>query len=183
MNTTISASDFGKLLAAGKAAHIVDVRMPVEYATVHVQGASLAPLDELDPRRITDALKPGDTDTIYLLCKGGTRAGKAAEKFRAAGIERVCVVEGGTDACVAAGLPVHRGKVRIPLEGQVRIAIGMLIMLGWVGAWWIPVLAYIIPLMGLGLIFAGASGFCGLAILIAKAPWNKDHGVACCRVC
>ena len=65
----------------------------------------------------------------------------------------------------------------------MRIAIGTLIMLGWVGAWWIPVLAYIIPLMGLGLIFAGASGICGLAILMAKAPWNKDHGVACCRVC
>ena len=180
---TISASDFGKLIASGKATHIVDVRTPVEYASVHVEGASLAPLDELDPQKIAAALKPGDTDTIYLLCKGGTRAGKAAEKFRTSGNERVCVVEGGTDACVAAGLPVHRGKVRIPLDGQVRIAIGALILLGWVGAWWIPLLAYIVPFMGLGLIFSGASGFCGLAIIMAKAPWNKDHGVSCCRVC
>ena len=180
---TISASDFGQLIASGKSLHIVDVRTPVEYAAVHVEGESLAPLDDLDPLKIIAAWKPSDTDAIYLLCKGGTRAGKAAEKFRAAGNERACVVEGGTDACVAAGLPVHRGKVVLPLDGQVRIAIGAIILLGWVGAWWIPLLAYIVPFMGLGLIFSGASGFCGLAILMAKAPWNKDHGVSCCRVC
>lgn len=183
MNTTISASEFSHLIASGKAPHIVDVRTPVEFAVVHVQGARFMPLDELDPRKVTDALKPGDADTIYLLCKSGARSHKAVEKFHEAGFGRVCVVEGGTDACVAAGVPVQRGKVRIPLEGQVRIAIGTLILLGWVGAWWMPVLAYIIPFMALGLIFAGASGFCGLAILMAKAPWNKDHGVACCRVC
>ena len=183
MNKTISAADFGQLITSGKAPHIVDVRTPVEFVAVHVEGASLAPLDELDPRKIIDALKPGETDTIYLLCKGGTRASKAAEKFRAAGSERVCVVEGGTDACVAAGLPVHRGKVVIPLDGQVRIAIGGIILLGWLGAWWVPVLAYIVPFRGLGLVFSGASGFCGMAILMAKAPWNKDHGISCCRVC
>jgi hypothetical protein len=28
--------------------------------------------------------------------------------------------------------------------------------------------------MGLGLINAGATGWCGMAMLLAKMPWNRD---------
>jgi hypothetical protein len=32
----------------------------------------------------------------------------------------------------------------------------------------------LIPLvLGCGLLFAGLTGFCGLALLLAKMPWNK----------
>jgi hypothetical protein len=35
--------------------------------------------------------------------------------------------------------------------------------------------------MGAGLIFSGISGFCGLAMLLARAPWNQSDvaDVAC----
>jgi len=182
---TISAAELGTLLSKSPAPCVLDVRTPAEFAECHVAGAKLAPLDALDPKKAADALKPADGTPIYLLCKGGTRATKAAGQFIAAGIANVCVVTGGTEACVAAGLPVERGgKATIPLDGQVRIAIGVLILLFWLlGRYVHYTLAYLILAMAVALIISGVTGFCGMALLLGKAPWNQNKDADSCRVC
>ena len=164
---------------------MLDVRTPAEFAECHVQGAKLAPLDVLDPKKAADALKPAPGASIYLLCKGGGRATKAAEQFLAAGIQNVTVVTGGTDACVAAGVAVARGgKAGIPLDGQVRIAIGTFVLAFWLLARFVhPNFTYLVLFMAAGLIFSGVSGFCGMAILLGKAPWNQSADADSCRVC
>ena len=181
---TISTAEFAAVLAKG-AACVLDVRTPAKFAECHVASAKLAPLDALDPRKATDALKPADGTPIYLLCKGGTRATKAAQQFIAAGIANVCVVTGGTEACVTAGLPVSRGgKAAIPLDGQVRIAIGALIFLFWLLASTVHyAFGYLTLAMGAALIASGLTGFCGMAILLGKAPWNQNKDTDSCRVC
>ena len=181
---TISTAEFAAILAKS-AACVLDVRTPAEFAECHVSGAKLAPLDALDPRKAADALKPADGTPIYLLCKSGGRATKAAEQFIAAGIRNVCVVTGGTDACAAAGVPVERGaKSVIPLDGQVRIAIGTFILLFCLLARYVHYgFAYLIPLMAVALIVSGLTGFCGMAILLGKAPWNQNKDTGSCRVC
>ena len=183
--STISAVEFGRKLSAGEALHVVDVRTPAEFDGCHVAGARLAPLDALDPRKAADALNPGRDDQIFLLCKGGTRAAKAADQFRAAGIVNVCVVEGGTDACVTASVPVERGRRKtIPLDGQVRIVIGVMIVLFWsLAQYFHPGFGYLLPLMALCLIVAGVTGFCGMGILLGKAPWNQSREADNCRLC
>ncbi len=186
MNTnpeTITAAKLADLLKQPTAPHLVDVRTPAEFEDCHVASAKLAPLDTLDPRKVADANQPADA-TIYLLCKSGGRASQAAEKFRAAGIANVSVVEGGTDACIAAGLPVLRGKKSIPLDGQVRIGIGSFILLLSLLARYVsPVFGYLILAMAGALIWSGITGFCGMAMLLAKAPWNqRTGGESCCRI-
>jgi rhodanese-related sulfurtransferase len=84
---------------------IIDVRRADEFAECHVVGARLFPLDGLDPASVMAEVKASAGETVWILCKSGMRAGKAADRFRSAGFENVCVVEGGTDACAAAGLP------------------------------------------------------------------------------
>jgi len=182
---TISATEFSTLLSKPSPPFVVDVRTPAEFAECHVAGAKLAPLDALDPRKVIDALKPAPDAPIYLLCKGGTRAAKAAGQFRAAGFQNVCVVTGGTDACAAAGVPVERGaKTVIPLDGQVRIGIGVMILLFTLLARTVHyAFGYLIPAMAVALIVAGLTGFCGMAILLGKAPWNQNRDVGSCRVC
>jgi rhodanese-related sulfurtransferase len=184
---TISTTEFAAILAKG-GARVLDVRTPAEFAECHVQGAKLAPLDALDPRKAADALKPAagtGNETIYILCKSGTRSAKAAEKFIAAGISNVCVVTGGTDACAAAGLSVERGaKATIPLDGQVRIAIGALLLLFMLLARYVHyAFGYLIPAMAVALIVSGLTGFCGMALLLGKAPWNQNKDADSCRVC
>ena len=182
---TITATELGALLSKGTPPCVLDVRTPAEFAECHVQGAKLAPLDALDPKKAADALKPADGTPIYLLCKSGTRSAKAAEQFIAAGIPNVCVVTGGTEACVAAGLPVARGgKATIPLDGQVRIAIGVLILLFMLLARYVHyTFGYLIPAMAVALIVSGLTGFCGMALLLGKAPWNQNRDTDSCRVC
>ena len=184
---TVSTTEFAAILGKG-AACVLDVRTPAEFAECHVTGAKLAPLDALDPRKAADALKPADgsaNTTIYLLCKSGGRATKAAEQFIAAGIANVCVVTGGTEACAAAGVPVERGaKSVLPLDGQVRIAIGTFILLFTLLARYVHYsFAYLIPLMAVALIVSGLTGFCGMALLLGKAPWNQNKDTGSCRVC
>ena len=182
---TISTAEFAALLAGGTPVAALDVRTPAEFAECHVACAKLAPLDVLDPRKAADALQPAPGTPIYILCKGGGRATKAAEQFIAAGIPNVTVVTGGTDACVAANVPVTRGgKAIIPLDGQVRIAIGAFIILLWVlGRYVHYSFAYLILAMAVALILSGLTGFCGMAILLGKAPWNQNKDTGSCRVC
>lgn len=96
---TISADEFSTLMEKG-APCVLDVRTPAEFAECHVKGAKLAPLDSLDPQKAIEDLQCPPGSTVFILCKSGGRATKAAEKFHAAGIADVCVVSGGTDACV-----------------------------------------------------------------------------------
>ncbi len=84
----------------------------------------------LDPRALLANRKGAADAPLYLICKGGTRGKQACEKFVAAGITNVVNVEGGTQACVEAGLPVVRGKKGMSLERQVRIVAGALVVTG-----------------------------------------------------
>ena len=158
----------------------VDVRSPAEFESVHATGAKLYPLDSLDPKRISSELGISSQTPVVLLCAGGNRARKAAEKFHAEGIPHCLVVEGGTKAWEAAGLPVVRGKGAISIERQVRIGAGTMVLLGVVlGSWVDPLWFFLSGFVGAGLIFAGITDWCGMGMLLAKMPWNQAKPVAC----
>ena len=154
-----------------KSLALIDVRMPTEYREIHAEGAMLAPLDALDPKALAQALpRP-----IYLICRSGQRATKAAEQFVSAGISDVVVVEGGTAAWEKAGLPVVRGKKAVSLERQVRIAAGTLVLTGVGLGWGVhPYFFGLSAFIGAGLVFAGVTDWCGMGMLISKMPWNRS---------
>jgi rhodanese-related sulfurtransferase len=147
------------------------VRTPVEFAEVHVPQARSVPLDELKP----DLLQLQKDQPVYLLCRSGQRATKAADKFTKDGFAQPVVVEGGTLAWIEANLPVTRGQTRvISLERQVRIAAGAIVLTGVLLARFVNFnFIWLSGFVGAGLIFAGITDFCGMGLLIAKLPWNK----------
>ncbi len=157
--------------AAAGSAHLIDVRTPAEFRAVHALKAQLHPLGQFDPKAIAGALPAGAT--IHLLCRSGGRATQAAQQFAAIGLACV-VVEGGTDAWVAAGLPVVRGRAAMALERQVRIAAGLLVVIGVVLGFsvhrgWFGLSGFV----GAGLTFAGLTDTCMMGMMIAKMPWNR----------
>lgn len=159
--------------------YLIDVRTPGEFAAVHAQGARLVPLDGLNPLKVVESLGRGE-DTLYLICKSGRRARMAAEKFVASGYKNVAVVEGGTDAWLAAGLPTVRGKGVISLERQVRIAAGILVLGGVVLGWFVhPAFYGLSAFVGAGLAFAGITDTCGMAMVLSKMPWNARAAKSC----
>jgi rhodanese-related sulfurtransferase len=157
---------------------LVDVRTPAEFEEIHAEGAQLVSLDVLN-RAAVETVRGRHPGPVYLLCASGIRATKAAGILQAAGLENVFVVAGGTNAWVAAGLPVVRGRKTISIERQVRIGAGTLVVTGFVLGWWVQRDFFILSgLVGAGLIFAGVTDICGLGILLAKAPWNRTKGNA-----
>lgn len=83
---------------------LIDVREPDEYDQAHVPGATLIPLASV-PGRV-DELATGTT--VYVICGVGARSRRAAEFYRAHGVDAVNVA-GGTNAWIDAGQPVNTG--------------------------------------------------------------------------
>ena len=184
--STITPRDLQALLSSGKPAHLLDVRSPAEHSGVHIPGTQLMPLDELDPVSFCKQ-RGADCSPVYVICQSGGRAARAIQKLEAAGVKECVLLEGGTQAWVDAGLPVNRGQSRVlPLMRQVQITIGAISASGSLLALLVDPKFAIVPLfMGCGLLMAGITGFCGLAVLMAKMPWNKTtspQGSSCCAV-
>ncbi len=172
---TIAPSDLQKLIAAQPSLCVLDVRTPVEFAEVHVPQACNEPLDRLKPKAFCAAKNLSSSSPVYLLCRSGGRATKAAELFAREGFDNAVVVEGGTLAWCAAGLPVNRSAVKaISLERQVRIAAGLLVLTGVLLAHFVhPGFIGLAAFVGAGLVFAGITDWCGMGMLLAKMPWNQ----------
>jgi len=168
---TIAPISLQKILADQPAATVIDVRTPVEFAEVHVPQAQSIPLDELKPGSLP---LPKD-QPVYLLCRSGQRATKAAEKFARDGFTQPIVVEGGTLAWIDANLPVTRGTTKVmSLERQVRIVAGAIVFIGVLLAQLVDHrFIWLSGFVGAGLVFAGLSDFCGMGLLLAKMPWNR----------
>jgi rhodanese-related sulfurtransferase len=172
---SISPAHLCLLLTTAEAPELLDVRTPPEFTDAHVPGAVLMPLQDLTP---ADYLKRHQTGApIFILCQSGARARTAIERFQACGCDDAVLVEGGTQAWIDAGLPVNRGAATVlPIMRQVQILAGSISALGAFLALIVSTWFALIPLfIGSGLLFAGMTGTCGMAILLARMPWNRFH--------
>jgi rhodanese-related sulfurtransferase len=147
-------------MLANEGCQLVDVREPVEHAEIHVAGAKLIPLGQLHSRQHELDAQRGES---------------AAATLSAAGFSNVQNLEGGMLAWQAAGLPSVVGERRgLPLMRQVQVVIGLCVLFGSLLAVLVdPRWVYLCMFFGAGLIFAGLSGFCGLAIMLSRMPWNR----------
>ena len=178
MTATIAPKQLAEIRSAGKKVELLDVRTPVEFREIHVDFARNVPLDRLDMQALMSERSGSAGEPLYVICRSGSRGKQACEKLAAAGLN-VVNVEGGTLAWDAAGLPVVRGKKAISLERQVRIVAGFLVLVGAVLAIAVhPYFAGLSAFIGAGLMFAGITDTCGMAMLLAKMPWNQIGGNA-----
>lgn len=158
---------------------LIDVREPVEHAAERISGARLVPLSAFDPK----TLPPAEGKKLVLLCRTGRRSTEAGQKLLAAGYPEVYHLQGGLTAWKETGCPVEASAdAPLDLMRQVQITAGSLVFLGTVlGAAVSPWFLLLSGGVGAGLIFAGATGTCGLAMLLARMPWNRTAAVTCGR--
>lgn len=174
MNVTIiKPQELAELCKDGKKIDLIDVRTPVEFREVHVETARNVPLDQLDVAALMQSRNGSANEPLYVICRSGGRGQQACEKFYKAGFSNVINIEGGTLACVEAGLPVVRGKKAISLERQVRIAAGSLVLLGVALSYFHPAFIGLSAFVGAGLVFAGITDTCGMGMILARMPWNR----------
>jgi len=169
---SISADAAAEHVAAGGAGTVIDVRTGAEYDSEHIPGSRLIPLDRLNERIDEVRMTPAPR---LLLCRSGSRARAALDALSKQDVAGLTVVEGGIEGYARAGGKVERGHARMSLERQVRIAAGSLVLLGLaLGTWVQPGFTWLSAFVGAGLIFAGVTDWCGMGLLLAKAPWNRS---------
>lgn len=168
--TPLTPNDVAERLAAGRAV-LIDIREPDEYARRHVKGARSQPLSRLDGAHLT--IDPAKA--VVFACRSGMRTKSNCERLAACVEGEAYMLEGGVDAWAAAGLPVETGaKAPLELMRQVQIAAGSLILIGvTLGSLVHPAFYALSAFVGAGLMFAGATGSCAMARLLAIAPWNR----------
>ena len=169
----IQARQLDQDLQSGKQVTLIDVRTPVEHDEMHIEGSRLMPLGDLDAAAVKSAT--GGSGQCVIICHSGKRAEQAFQKLQAAGCGNLAILEGGVTAWQSTGLPLVRAeKKRLPLMRQVHLTIGLSVLTGSILALVVdPRFAFIPAFFGVGLTMAGATGWCGLALLISKMPWNK----------
>lgn len=168
----IRPTELAELLAEHPEIRLLDVRTPAEYETVHIRGAYNVPLDHLGEHGAE--IRTNVAEPVVLVCQSGQRARKAEEALKSAGMPNLHVLDGGVNGWVAAGNPVMRGAERLSLERQVRIAAGTLAAVGGMLALLVnPLFALLPAFVGSGLVFAGVTNTCGMAMLLARLPYNR----------
>jgi rhodanese-related sulfurtransferase len=163
--TRISPEDARSRIAAG--AVLIDIRERDEHARTRIAEARNAPGGT--------GLDLGDAPAVIFHCRSGMRTDAQSARLAAVSPCEAYALEGGIEAWRAAGLPVI-AEARAPLEimRQVQITAGLLVLTGvilslTVAPAWIGLSAFV----GAGLTFAGISGWCGMARLLALMPWNR----------
>ena len=166
---SITPQEAKRLIDAG--AMLVDIRAPDEHAREHIPQSVLRPVDSLT----RGSLDKGAATTVIFHCKSGARTSGNAQRLADAAPCEAFMLEGGLDAWKKAGLPVQLDR-RQPLEimRQVQLAAGSLVVLGvLLGVTVQPLFYGLAAFVGVGLVFAGLTGFCGMAHLLMLMPWNR----------
>jgi len=169
--TTDVAPDLLASWIAGGDSMVVDVREDYEHAEERIDGAVLHPLSSFD----ADAIRrEAGSKRVVFHCRSGKRSLDAAARYRADG-EQIFHLAGGIEGWKSAGRPVVRPAAapKLPIMRQVQITAGALVAVGvglgvTVSPWFLGVSAFV----GCGLMFAGISGWCGMAKLLSSMPWN-----------
>lgn len=175
MSTALSARQALDWLSSGQAV-LVDVREPAEFSALHIPYAVSAPLAQTSSI-LRGMTLPADRKIIFQCQKGG-RGGQACAAVGplAPGGQAVFNLEGGIEAWVAAGLPVvSAGAAQtISIFRQVQITVGLLVAVCVLAGFTLSPAGFIIAgLFGAALATAGVTGWCGLALLLNRAPWNR----------
>ncbi len=172
---TVTPENAKRLIDEG--AILVDVREPDEHARERIPGARLLPLSRLDEADLAvHAGKP-----VLFHCRSGARTLTNAPRLAAkAGGCEAFVVEGGLEAWKKAGLPVALDRKQpLEIQRQVQLGAGTFAFFGTLLGLLVSPWFFAVPLfVGAGLITAGATGFCGLARILVRMPWNRTAAPA-----
>lgn len=175
VSVTVAPDELVRMRAEDPAVHVIDVRTPGEFETGHIEGSYNVPLDLLGEHvRDIAALD----HNVVLVCQSGARATKALEQLVAAGKSNLRLLEGGMAAWSASGQRVARtNAARWPMDRQVRLAAGSIVLASVVASLRFPPARFVAGFIGGGLTFSAVTNTCGMAMMLAKLPYNR--GASC----
>ena len=156
-----------RMIADG--AMLVDIRDPDEHARERIPGATNHPLARIEQ------LATHSGPTIFH-CRSGLRTQAHATRLAAAGADSPCyVLAGGIDAWRSSGRStIVDQRQSLEIMRQVQLVAGGLVLLGVILGFLVSSAFFgLSAFVGAGLMMAGATGWCGMATLLRRLPWNR----------
>ena len=168
--TPIDAPALARRLKAGELT-LIDIREPDEFVREHIDGAVSLPLSRLEAGHV---VLRGVTPVAFT-CRTGMRTNSNCARLAAHVGAPAYVLEGGLDGWKKAGLTTNADrKAPIDIMRQVQITAGSIVVTGAVLAMTLnPAFVWLSAFIGAGLVFAGSTGWCGMAKLLSAMPWNR----------
>lgn len=170
MINTITASELKALMEKGEVL-LVDVREPAEHRSENIAGANLIPLASISHEMLKSKSIP-----IVIHCQSGRRSLEACKILEDQDPSLdLYTLEGGITAWKKSGCEVNSSEGGVlSLDRQMQLTAGFLVFIGvTLGVFINPWFNIISGFVGVGLMFAGISGWCGMIKLLALMPWNK----------
>jgi rhodanese-related sulfurtransferase len=156
---------------------IIDVREKDEFDAQHIPGSIWVPLSQFSE------LAPGVLQALagkrlLIMCRSGKRAALAKSQIAQLGLGGQLETEiyaGGILQWAKQGKPVTTGrKGHVPIMRQVQIVVGLCVLSAVLLSFVADVrFAWLAAFFGAALALAGFTGFCPLARLLARMPWNR----------
>lgn len=170
--TYISAKELQNLYQQSDVV-IYDIREADEYAREHIIGAYNTPISKFEQYHFTNL----DDKIVVFHCQSGMRTQMNEEKLQQVKCKQIFILKNGLSEWNSLGYATAiNNKAPLPIMRQVQIVAGSLILLGIIAGFLItPILFLLSGVVGAGLIFAGLTGFCGMANLLMLLPYNKRN--------
>ncbi len=159
---------------------VIDVREKDEFEAEHIEHSINIPLSHFD------SIAPGvlrqlNQSKISMMCRSGNRAKLALSRINQMGYGdkiSASVFEGGILEWKRLGKPtLQLRRAPMPIMRQVQLIAGSGVLLGTLlGAFVNPWFLALSGFFGAGLAFAGATGFCGMALLLEKLQGSERSG-------
>ena len=169
------------LVNTGISFNLLDVRSINEFKSGHAKGAVSFPMSNLNAETLEEQFgkKAGRDEPLYLICAAGFRAEQAASNLRAQGLEKVIVVNGGTDAWIKQGLPTKSKlssfwTIDLSPQAQAELFFGALVLLFAIkGLFLHPAFVALVGFVGVLLVISSFNHRYSLARVFADLPWNR----------
>ncbi|APC91142.1 MULTISPECIES: rhodanese-like domain-containing protein [Francisella] len=148
---------------------LIDIRTPAEHSRECIDCAENILVDDL-----YDADIKAD-EVVVLHCQSGNRTNQAASKVAGLNAKKVYLLDGGLNAWKQYKQPTQKNvKEPLPIMRQVQIIVGFMVLLGVVLSFTVSqYFAILSGFFGAGLLFAGLTGTCGLAVMLEFLPYNR----------
>ncbi|MDA7741981.1 rhodanese family protein [Francisellaceae bacterium] len=150
---------------------LIDIRSQSEHAREKIPGAECIPMEQISENQFDDG------DIVVFHCQSGNRTQQAQKIISQLDCKETYILEGGMGAWKSAGQSTEIDtKAPLPLMRQVQIIVGFMVLVGIVLSYLIsPYFNLLSAFFGAGLLFAGLSGYCGLANVLMLLPYNKSQ--------
>lgn len=168
MLTNISPREVAQGLQ-DKKIRLIDIRETDEFLRSSVAESESMPLSIISKLSIDTSDK-----TIVFTCQTSVRTAKNSQLLESLAKTSAYSMEGGLNAWDKEKLPLLKSCQGLSIFRQIQITAGLIIILSFVLSTMFSSAIWVALFVGVGLLWAGISGFCGMGILLEKMPWNKN---------